>query len=119
MIHIFNRAELLVTPDVSLQARVCQSLAASGMEYTVRVVNRAAPPGGFGSRARTRTPSGSGAGRSQVVSSLTFAPSLLDLSKASIISSTWLASSPFARCLRPERRAAAISETPMLRLLVV
>lgn len=63
MIHIFNRAELLVTPDVSLQARVCQSLAASGMEYTVRVVNRAAPPGGFGSRARTRTPSGGGAGQ--------------------------------------------------------
>ena len=56
MIHIFNRAELLTTFDVARQAQACNILAANQIDYRVKVLNRATPPGGFGSRARTRTP---------------------------------------------------------------
>lgn len=56
MIHIFNRAELLTTFDVARQSRVRDILAANRIDCRVKVVNRAAPAGGFGARARTRVP---------------------------------------------------------------
>lgn len=54
MITIFNRKELTVTFDLSEQARIRTLLAAEGIDYFVKTVNRmSASPISSGSRSRT------------------------------------------------------------------
>ena len=56
MITIFNRKELTVTFDLNEQARVRTLLAAEGIDYSVKTVNRmSASPISSGSRSRTGT----------------------------------------------------------------
>ena len=56
MITWFNRRELVSTYDMKTQSRVRELLAAEGIDYQIRVVNRKSPsPLGAGSRARTGT----------------------------------------------------------------
>lgn len=56
MITIFNRKELTVTFDLSEQARIRTLLAAEGIDYSVKTVNRlSASPISSGSRSRTGT----------------------------------------------------------------
>jgi hypothetical protein len=50
------------------------------------------------------SPVGSIAGRAHVRRILTWRPVVDDRSKASMTSTTWLASVPFARCGRPRRK---------------
>lgn len=42
MITIFNRRELTMTYDMQQQARVCDVLAANGVDYLVKTCNRMA-----------------------------------------------------------------------------
>ena len=56
MITIFNRKELMVTFDLSEQARIRMLLAAEGIDYSVKTVNRlSSSPFSAGSRSRTGT----------------------------------------------------------------
>lgn len=56
MITLFNRKELTVTFDLSEQARIRTLLAAEGIDYSVKTVNRmSASPISSGSRSRTGT----------------------------------------------------------------
>ncbi len=56
MITIFNRKKLITTYDTKEQARVRDILAANGIDYEVKVVNRMSPsPMAAGTRARTGT----------------------------------------------------------------
>lgn len=56
MITVFNRKELTVTFDLNEQARVRTLLAAEGIDYSVKTVNRmSASPISSGSRSRTGT----------------------------------------------------------------
>lgn len=56
MITLFNRKELTVTFDMNEQARVRTLLAAEGINYSVKTVNRlSSSPFSAGSRARTGT----------------------------------------------------------------
>ncbi len=56
MITIFNRKELTVTYDMNEQARVRTLIAAEGIDYSVKTVNRlSASPISAGSRNRTGT----------------------------------------------------------------
>ena len=56
MITIFNRKELTITYDLNEQARVRTLLAAEGIDYSVKTVNRmSASPFSAGSRGRTGT----------------------------------------------------------------
>ncbi len=56
MITIFNRKELTVTFDLNEQARVRTLLAAEGIDYSVKTVNRlSSSPFAAGSRVRTGT----------------------------------------------------------------
>ena len=56
MIHLFNRKELLVTFKLEEQARVRDILAANGLDYRVKTVNRASPsPFSAGTRGRSGT----------------------------------------------------------------
>mgnify|MGYP003288794016 CR=1 FL=1 len=56
MIAIFNRKELTVTFDMNEQARIRMLLAAEGIEYSVKTVNRLnASPFSVGSRSHTGT----------------------------------------------------------------
>lgn len=56
MITIFNRKELTVTFDISEQARIRTLLAAEGIDYSVKTVNRlSSSPVSAGSRVRTGT----------------------------------------------------------------
>ena len=56
MIHIFNRKELLITYDMQKQADVRTLLQNHGIDYSVKVLNRASPsPISARSRAYTGT----------------------------------------------------------------
>jgi hypothetical protein len=56
MITIFNRKELFATFSVKEQADVRDALAAAGIDYNVKVVNRMSPsPVAAGSRAQAGT----------------------------------------------------------------
>ena len=56
MIHIFNRKEPLITYDMQKQAEVRILLQAHGIDYIVKVLNRASPsPISARSRAYTGT----------------------------------------------------------------
>ena len=56
MITLFNRKELTVTFDISEQARIRTLLAAEGIDYSVKTVNRlSSSPVSAGSRGRTGT----------------------------------------------------------------
>ena len=56
MITLFNRKELTVTFDLNEQARVRTLLAAEGIDYFVKTINRmSASPIASGSRSRTGT----------------------------------------------------------------
>ena len=56
MIHLLNRKELLVTFKLEEQARVRDILAANGIDYRVKTVNRASPsPFSSGTRGRSGT----------------------------------------------------------------
>lgn len=56
MITVFNRKELTVTFDLNEQARIRTLLAAEGIDYSVKTVNRmSASPISAGSRSRTGT----------------------------------------------------------------
>ena len=68
------------------------------------------------SRVRRReSVGGKGAGRCGRVEIATALPASDDVWNASITSSTWNASSPLARCGRPERIACAMSARPTMR----
>ena len=54
MITIFNRRELTVTNSMEKQAQLREKLAAGGIDYKIKTVNRrSASPFGSGSRSRT------------------------------------------------------------------
>ncbi len=56
MITIFNRREVCITYSMQEQGEIRTLLADSGIDYSVKVVNRKSPsPAGAGSRARTGT----------------------------------------------------------------
>lgn len=56
MIALFNRKELTVTYDMNEQARVRTLLAAEGLDYSVKTVNRQSSSSfSTGSRVRTGT----------------------------------------------------------------
>ena len=56
MIHLLNRKELVVTFKLEEQARVRDILAANGIDYRVKTVNRASPsPFSSGTRGRSGT----------------------------------------------------------------
>ena len=53
MITIFNRKELLVTFDMKRQSDIRDTLAANGIEYTIKVTNRQSAAVIGSGRART------------------------------------------------------------------
>ena len=56
MITIFNRREVCITYSMQEQSEIRTLLADSGIDYSVKVVNRKSPsPADAGSRARTGT----------------------------------------------------------------
>jgi len=55
MITLFNRKELLATFSVKQQAEVRDRLAAAGIDYRVKTVNRNSPSPLSDTRARTGT----------------------------------------------------------------
>lgn len=56
MITILNRKELITTYNTKEQARVRDILAANGIDYKIKVVNRMSPsPMAAGTRVRTGT----------------------------------------------------------------
>lgn len=52
MITIFNRKELIMTTSMEEQVRVCDILAAKGIDYTIKLINRQSPSAFSNNRAR-------------------------------------------------------------------
>ncbi|MDN5314658.1 MAG: hypothetical protein PWP10_3408 [Clostridiales bacterium] len=55
MITIFNRRELIFTSSMEEQARVCHILAAKGIDYNIKSINRYSPSAFSGTQASTGT----------------------------------------------------------------
>lgn len=55
MITIFNRRELSFTTSMEEHARVCAILAAKGIDYTIKSINRNSPSAFSDTRANTGT----------------------------------------------------------------
>lgn len=55
MISIFNRKELVTLYDIKRKAKICETLEANGIEYSIKVINRNSTSVFWDSRSRVGT----------------------------------------------------------------